>query len=106
MNASQANSISTQKKDTIKLTGIMSFSAIIGRILSIPSEIITAKVLGPFLLGVLAIINLIKEYAGYTHLGLLKSLPIEVPIAYGKGDKKEAKKITDNRNRLKIKYLA
>ncbi len=93
--ASHLNSLSAQKKDTIKLTGIMAFSTIIGRIFSIPCGIVIAKFLGPSLLGVLAIINLIKQYAGYTQLGILKSLPREVPIAYGKGDKKEARQITD-----------
>lgn len=95
MDELRSNSISDQKKETIKLTGIMSFSTVIGKIFSIPSSIVTAKFLGPSLLGVLAIINLIKQYAGYTHLGLLQSLPRDVPIAYGKGDKKEARRITD-----------
>jgi len=87
--------LSAEKKDTVKLTGVISLSAIIGRIFHIPSSIVTAKFLGPSLLGVLAIINLISEYAGYTHLGLLQSLPRDVPIAYGKGDKKEARLITN-----------
>ncbi len=95
MNKPHSNSLSAQKKDTIKLTGVMSFSVIIGKIFSIPSAIVTAKFLGPSLLGVLAIINLITQYAGYTHLGLLQSLSREVPIAYGKGDKEEARLITD-----------
>ena len=92
---SHSNNLSISKKETIKLTAIMSFSAFIGKIIHFPSTIITAKFLGPSLLGVLAIINLIKEYAGYTHLGLLQVLPRNVPIAYGKGDKKEAKVIKD-----------
>ncbi len=91
----QSNSLSAQKKDMIKLTGIMSFAVIIGKIFSIPSAIITAKVLGPSLFGVLAIINLIIQYAGYTHMGLLQSMHRDVPIAYGKGDKREAKLIKD-----------
>ena len=89
------NSLSTEKKDTIKLTGFMSFSTIIGKIISFPSAIVIAKFLGPSLLGVLAIIKLIHQYAGYTHLGLLQCLPRDVPIAYGKGDEKEARAIKD-----------
>lgn len=92
MNFNQ-DTISDLKKDTIKLTGIMSFSGIIGKILSFPSAIVIAKFLGPSLLGILAIIKLIQQYAGYTHLGLLQSLPRDVPIAYGKGDEEEAKTI-------------
>ena len=88
-------SISREKKDTLKLTALMSFSGVIGRIISIPNAIVIAKFLGPSLLGVLAIINLIRQYAGYTHLGLLQSLSRDVPIAYGRGDKKEARLITD-----------
>ncbi len=88
-------SLSDQQKDTIKLTGVMSFSGIIGKILSFPSAIVIAKFLGPSLLGVLAIIKLIQQYAGYTHLGLLQCLPRDVPIAYGKGDEKEARVIKD-----------
>ena len=91
----QSNNLSAQKKDVIKLTGILSFAIIFGKIFSIPSAIITAKFLGPSLFGVLAIINLIIQYAGYTHMGLLQSLSRDVPIAYGKGDKKEAKLIKD-----------
>jgi len=89
------NSLSTEKKDTIKLTGVMSFSAIIGKIISFPSAIVIAKFLGPSLLGTLAIIKLIQQYAGYTHLGLLQCLPRDVPIAYGKGDEKEARLVKD-----------
>ncbi len=95
MGTANPHNLSPEKKDAVKLTGVMSFSAIIGRIFHIPSSIVTAKFLGPSLLGVLAIINLIREYAGYTHLGLLQSLPRDVPIAYGKGDKKEAQLITN-----------
>ena len=92
---SHSNNLSISKKETIKLTAIMSFSAFIGKIIHFPGTIIIAKFLGPSLLGVLAIINLIRQYAGYTHLGLLQVLPRNVPIAYGKGDKKEAKVIKD-----------
>lgn len=87
--------ISEQKKDTIKLTAVTSLSGYAGRILSIPASIINAKFLGPSLLGVLAVINLIVQYAGYSHMGLMQSLPRDVPIAYGRGDKEEAKLITD-----------
>jgi O-antigen/teichoic acid export membrane protein len=89
------NSLSAQKKDTIKLTGVMSFSGIVGKIISFPSAIVVAKFLGPPLLGVLSIIRLIHQYAGYSHLGLLQCLPRDVPMAYGRGDKKEARVIKD-----------
>ncbi|MCJ7563449.1 MAG: oligosaccharide flippase family protein [Candidatus Aminicenantes bacterium] len=82
----QIKNFSIEKRDTIKLTFFISFSVILGRILSMPSGIITAKVLGPSLLGVLAVVNLLTQYAGYTHLGLLQSIPRNVPIAYGRGD--------------------
>lgn len=93
MDPLHSNNLSSERKDAIKLTVIMSSSVLIGRILAIPSGIVTAKFLGPSLLGVLAIINLIMQYAEYTQLGLLQSMPRNVPIAYGKGDKKEAKLI-------------
>jgi O-antigen/teichoic acid export membrane protein len=73
----------------------MSFSAVIGSILAIPSRIITARFLGPSVFGVLAVINLIVRYCGYTHLGLLKCLPRNVPIAYGRGDDNEAILVKD-----------
>lgn len=82
---------SAEKKDTIKLTFLISFSVILGRILSIPSGIVTAKFLGPSLLGVLAVVNLLTQYAGYTHLGLLQSIQRNVPIAYGRGDVADAR---------------
>ena len=93
MDPLHSNNLSSERKDAIKLTVIMSSSVLIGRILAIPSGIVTAKFLGPSLLGVLAIIHLLMQYAGYTQLGLLQSMPRNVPIAYGKGDKKEAKLI-------------
>ena len=96
MTLQNSNNLSFEKKDAIKLTMVMSSSVLIGRILSIPSGIITAKFLGPSLLGVLAIINLIIQYAGYTQLGLLQSLPRDIPIAYGKGDKQEVKLIANS----------
>jgi hypothetical protein len=68
----------------------MSLSAVIGAILSIPSRIITAKFLGPSIFGALVVIELIIRYSGYAHLGLLKSLPGDMPIAYNKGEYKEA----------------
>jgi len=95
MNILNSNTLSLEKKDVIRLTLIMSSSVIIGRILSIPSGIVTAKFLGPSLLGVLAIINLIIQYASYSQLGLLQSMPRDIPIAYGKGDKQEAKLIVN-----------
>lgn len=81
--------LSEQKKDAIKLTGIMSLAAIVGRILSIPSGIITAKFLGPAVFGALAVAHLIIQYSGTLQLGLLQSLYRDVPIAYGRGDEKE-----------------
>jgi O-antigen/teichoic acid export membrane protein len=81
--------MSAQRKETIKLTGLMSLSALIGRVLSIPSAIITAKVLGPALFGALAVANLIIQYSGTLQLGLLQSLSREIPIAYGRNDDAE-----------------
>ncbi|KKM73615.1 hypothetical protein LCGC14_1408720, partial [marine sediment metagenome] len=70
--------------------GLISTAALLGRILSIPCGIVTAKYLGPSLFGILSVLNIIRQYIGYTHFGLLQSLPRDVPIAYGRGDKKEA----------------
>jgi len=95
MHVLQSNNLSDQKKETIKLTGVMSFSGIVGKIISFPSAIVVAKFLGPPLLGVLSIIKLIHQYAGYSHLGLLQCLPRDVPMAYGRGDKKEARVVKD-----------
>ena len=95
MNTLNSNTLSLEKKDVIRLTLVMSSSVIIGRIFSIPSGIVTAKFLGPSLLGVLAIINLIIQYASYTQLGLLQSMPRDIPLAHGKGDKQEAKLIVN-----------
>ena len=88
-NAAPAGGMSSQRKEAVKLTGLMSLSALIGRILAIPSAIVTAKFLEPALFGALAIANLIIQYSGMLQLGLLQSLYRDVPIAYGRGDEKE-----------------
>jgi O-antigen/teichoic acid export membrane protein len=78
------------RQEVIKFTAIMSFAGILGKVLSFPLGIINAKYLGPSLLGVLALLNLIKQYTGYMQFGLLQNLLRDVPIAYGKGDYHEA----------------
>jgi O-antigen/teichoic acid export membrane protein len=81
--------LSIEKKETVKLAGFLSLSAVIGRLLSIPSGIITAKYLGPAVFGALAVVNLIIQYSGALQLGLLQSFQREVPMAYGRGDDAE-----------------
>lgn len=84
-----------EKKEALQFTFFMSLAAILGKAASIPSGIITAKHLGTTGLGTLAIINLIIQYAGYTHFGLLQSLSREIPLAQGRGDLQEAKSVGD-----------
>jgi len=78
------NEFTRERKIALKTAGFISIGNVIGKILSIPSSIIVSKFLGPQGIGVLAIINLFKQYIGYAHLGLLQSMTRNVPVEYGK----------------------
>lgn len=73
----------------------MTFSAFLGRFLSIPSNIIIAKALGASGFGILAIINLIIKYAGYFDLGALKCLTRNATMAYGEKNYQKGNQIKD-----------
>ena len=81
--------ISHAKKETIKAGGLSLLANIIGKSISMPVGIVVASILGPGDYGTLAIINLVLQYLGYLNLGFLTNLSREIPIAYGKNDKKE-----------------
>lgn len=87
--------LSQRKVATIRLATAQSFAGVLGRLLSVPVGILVATLLGPFQLGLLAILRLIQQYVGYAHMGLLTILPRNVPMAYGRGDHREARFITN-----------
>ena len=59
-------------------------SAVLGKFISIPTNIFIAKILGPESYGVLAIIDTIMIYMSYTNLGMLMNLERQVPIEKAK----------------------
>ena len=90
---SDPSRLSARKRDVLRLATVSSLAGVVGRVISVPTGIIVAHVLGPFLLGVLALLRLIQTYMSFSHLGLLAALPRNVPIAYGRGDREEAASI-------------
>jgi len=87
--------ISSEKKETIKVSSLMVAASVFGKAISVPSNFIVAGLLGPSLLGNIAIINLIVQWSGYTQLGFLTGLWRNVPLAYGRGDPEEARRLSD-----------
>jgi O-antigen/teichoic acid export membrane protein len=83
--------------DSFFMSGAFIFSFIFG----IPASIISAKLLGPALLGVLKILNLIQNYSSYTPLGFMQGLSRECSIQIGQKKYKEAEE-TKN---IAITYL-
>ena len=82
-------------KKALDLTVFMTSSVVIGRLLSIPSSIIVAKILNPVGFGVFAIIGLIIKYAGYFDFGALKCIARNATIAMGEGNVSKANQIKD-----------
>jgi O-antigen/teichoic acid export membrane protein len=77
--------------DSFFMTG----AVIVTFIFSIPSSIISAKILGPSLLGIMKILILIQSYSGLSQLGFLNAIKRESTIYLGKGDKEKAEEIKD-----------
>ncbi len=78
--------ISDQKKEAINVGSLVFISAFLGKLISIPSNMVVASVLGPSDFGLLAIVNTIIQYMSYSSLGMLMNLNREVPISYGRND--------------------
>ncbi len=77
--------------DAFFLTG----ASIATFIFSIPSSVISAKLLGPSLLGILKILTLIQSYASYSQLGFLNAIKRETSILLGQGNQKKAEEVKD-----------
>ena len=75
-------SLSTQKKQIIRFAGLQTGGHILGMILSIPVSFLTAAILGPALLGGLRTVGLVKRYATYANLGLIKGYRKEYTEAH------------------------
>lgn len=86
-------SISEEKKKTISVTSLALSANLAGKIISIPTGIVIASILGPEDYGLLAIVTLIIQYLSYLNLGFLTNITREVPIAYGRGDLDEVKTV-------------
>lgn len=85
--------LSENKKETIKAATLTFSANLIGKFISVPVGIVVASILGPSDYGILAIITLILNYLSYLNLGFLANITREVPIAYGKNDKRDVEKI-------------
>lgn len=83
------------KKESLRLASIMAVSNILLRVISIPFGIITTYILGPTLLGLFKIYNLIITYVSFSSLGLFQTMLRQVPIAMGKKDESESNLIQD-----------
>jgi O-antigen/teichoic acid export membrane protein len=92
--ALECDPLSVRKRDVVRLAAVSSFAGLAGRAISVPTGVLVAYLLGPFQLGVLALIRLIQTYMSFSHMGLLAVLPRNVPIAYGRGDRPEASAVT------------
>ena len=90
-----SGTLTSRKRDVVRLAAVSSIAGIIGRGISVPTAIVVADLLGPFLLGILALLRLMQTYMSFSHLGLLAALPRNVPLAYGRGDREEAASITN-----------
>ena len=78
-----------QRRKIISLGKYITASAVLGKFISIPTNIFIAKILGPESYGVLAIIDTIMIYMSYTNLGMLMNLERQVPIEKAKSLKNE-----------------
>ena len=76
--------ISKGKKETVKVGTIILVSAVFGKLISIPINIVVASVLEPSDFGLLSIVNRIIHYMSYSSLGMLISLNREVLTSYGR----------------------
>lgn len=85
----------SKKKELLRFTGLMGFSGILSRLLSIPHSIVFAKFLMPSGLGILQIIKVIVSYFAYTQLGILQAMNRNVPRAYANNELDKVKKIKD-----------
>ena len=75
--------------ETIKNT----FAQMVAFPLGMVVAFITARVLGPELLGLISALAVILKYTGAANLGALNALNREVPINIGRGDREEAETI-------------
>ncbi|MCG6878085.1 MAG: hypothetical protein LJE96_02890 [Deltaproteobacteria bacterium] len=88
------NSVSPKSK-LLGDAALLSAASVIAFVFSIPASIISAKLLGPAILGVFKIVSLIQNYSSYSQLGFLQALQRETTILRGKGDVKQADHVTD-----------
>lgn len=61
-------------------------SAVLGKLISIPGNMLVDSVLELSDFGLLATVNTIIQYMSYSSLGMLVNLNREVPISYGRND--------------------
>ena len=78
-----------ERKEHITQSLALSLSNMSSYVILFPAKIVTASILGPSLLGVLKIIELIRKYTQYTSLGMQKAMFREISMAHGRGQEKE-----------------
>lgn len=79
------------KNDKINVGLLILASVVLGKLISIPGNIVVASILSPLNFGYLALVNTIVQYMTYSRLGLLMNMTREIPISYGKNDISDVK---------------
>ena len=69
-----------KKYKIVTLGKYITLAVVLGKFLSIPANILIAKLLGPKSFGVLAIVDTLMIYFSYTNLGILMNLERQIPI--------------------------
>lgn len=78
-------------EQALRMSLIMGPATAIGLVTSVPVRIFTSAILGPALLGVVQIVNVIQKYFGYSQFGLLQGMRRQGTIALGQGDEEKAR---------------
>ena len=85
--------ISQVKRDAIDSGLLALVGNLGGKLISLPVGIYVAARLGTEGYGILSIILVVVQYLSYVNLGMLANLMREVPMAYGRGDHAEVRRI-------------
>jgi O-antigen/teichoic acid export membrane protein len=82
-------------KETIRQTGIYTFSVLITQGVNVIGGILMRHFLGPVQTGAWALIQVVLNYVDYATLGVTYAIPIELPYRRGKGEEAAADRLKD-----------
>ena len=85
----------SDKQEIIRDTSFFSSSTYIARTMFFLRGFLNAKILGPGLYGLWSGLNIISNYASYSHLGCLNGMNREIPYQRGRHSIEDMKKIKD-----------